>query len=100
MSHNFSAGHRRSGIECSHRILAKVSRPEVATQFLNPPPEKMIQKLSEMGKITRYEDWRNRHADEIAELLMTHPAKLLSERFLQYREGCEPQSGKTALGNC
>ena len=49
---------------------------------------------------TRYEDWRNRHADEIAELLMTHAAKLLSERFLQYADGREPESGQTALGEC
>ena len=48
-------------------------------------------------KGTRSEDWRNRHADEIADLLMTHAAKLLSERFLQYQEGREPQSGQTAL---
>lgn len=35
-----------------HRIMAKVSRPEVAQQFLSPPDPKIVSKLLEEGKIT------------------------------------------------
>jgi trans-AT polyketide synthase/acyltransferase/oxidoreductase domain-containing protein len=37
------------------RILAKISRPEIAAQFLAPPPEKIVHRLLEAGKITRQE---------------------------------------------
>ena len=35
-----------------NRIIAKVSRVEVATRFFSPPPEKFIRKLVESGDIT------------------------------------------------
>lgn len=35
-----------------HHVFAKVSRPEVATQFLSPPPEAMLGALVASGKIT------------------------------------------------
>jgi len=35
-----------------HRIIAKVSRTEVASKFLSPPPEPMLQALYEQGEIT------------------------------------------------
>ena len=35
-----------------HHVFAKVSRPEVATQFLSPPPEAMLRDLLASGKIT------------------------------------------------
>lgn len=35
-----------------HRILAKVSRPEVAEAFMRPAPEKLLNRLIEEGKIT------------------------------------------------
>jgi PfaD family protein len=38
-----------------HHVFAKVSRPEVATQFLAPPPESMIAELRAAGKITAEE---------------------------------------------
>ena len=38
-----------------HLILAKASRPEVAEQFLNPPPVHILRHLTETGKITRNE---------------------------------------------
>ena len=38
-----------------NRIIAKVSRPEVAKQFLSPAPERIVNKLVEAGKITREE---------------------------------------------
>lgn len=36
-----------------NRIIAKVSRPEVAEQFLSPAPERIANKLVEANKITR-----------------------------------------------
>jgi trans-AT polyketide synthase/acyltransferase/oxidoreductase domain-containing protein len=38
-----------------HRILAKVSRPEVAEQFLSPPPETLLRRLVESGKVDNLE---------------------------------------------
>jgi trans-AT polyketide synthase/acyltransferase/oxidoreductase domain-containing protein len=40
---------------CTHKIIAKVSRPEVAEQFLSPAPERIVKKLLEAGKITQQE---------------------------------------------
>lgn len=39
-------------IESSHRILAKVSRPEVAEAFMSPSPDYLIQQLLKDGQIT------------------------------------------------
>ncbi|MBL8992479.1 MAG: PfaD family polyunsaturated fatty acid/polyketide biosynthesis protein, partial [Spirochaetia bacterium] len=38
-----------------HKVIAKLSRPEVAVQYLSPPPEKVIQRLLTEGKITQEE---------------------------------------------
>ncbi len=38
-----------------NRIIAKVSRPEVAEQFLSPPPGRIVDKLVETNKINREE---------------------------------------------
>jgi len=35
-----------------NRVIAKLSRPEVAVQFLNPAPEKILKQLVSEGKIT------------------------------------------------
>ncbi len=35
-----------------NRVLAKVSRPEVAQQFLSPPPAQIVQRLVQAGKIS------------------------------------------------
>ena len=40
------------GISINNRIIAKLSRPEVALHFLNPAPEKILSQLIEEGKIT------------------------------------------------
>lgn len=40
-------------IVAPNRIIAKVSRIEVATRFLSPPPEKILSKLVEQGHITQ-----------------------------------------------
>ncbi|MEH7625552.1 ACP S-malonyltransferase [Bacillus subtilis] len=40
---------------CSNRLIAKISRPEVAESFLSPAPENMLQKLLGENKITMNE---------------------------------------------
>ncbi len=49
--------HRKNDgtIVCPNRVIAKVSRLEVARQFLSPPPAKIVARLKESGKITRTE---------------------------------------------
>jgi trans-AT polyketide synthase/acyltransferase/oxidoreductase domain-containing protein len=42
-------------IESPRRILAKVSRPEVAAAFMSPAPPEIVQRLVESGKLTRAE---------------------------------------------
>jgi len=37
---------------CKHKIIAKVSRPEVAEVFMRPAPEKMVKRLVEDGLIS------------------------------------------------
>jgi trans-AT polyketide synthase/acyltransferase/oxidoreductase domain-containing protein len=39
-------------VEARHRVIAKISRPEVAAAFLAPPPEKILHKLLSAGRIT------------------------------------------------
>ncbi len=39
-------------IHCPNRVVAKVSREEVAEKFLTPPPEKILRELVAAGKIT------------------------------------------------
>jgi len=51
-----------------NRIIAKISRPEVAEQFLSPAPERIVNKLVEAGKITPEEADSLKHlpmADDI-----------------------------------
>ncbi|MFT5757027.1 MAG: trans-AT polyketide synthase/acyltransferase/oxidoreductase domain-containing protein [Alteromonadaceae bacterium] len=40
-------------ISATNRIIAKVSRPEVAKQFVSPAPEKVIKKLLKQGLVTQ-----------------------------------------------
>jgi trans-AT polyketide synthase/acyltransferase/oxidoreductase domain-containing protein len=42
-------------INIPHLVLAKVSRPEVAEQFLSPPPTLLVQRLVESREVTRTE---------------------------------------------
>jgi trans-AT polyketide synthase/acyltransferase/oxidoreductase domain-containing protein len=59
---------RDGSIHIPNQILAKVSRPEVAEQFLSPPPEPLIRRLVESGKISAHEAQLARRlpiADEI-----------------------------------
>lgn len=43
------------GIVCPNKVVAKVSREEVAEKFFSPPPEKILSALVDQGKITRRE---------------------------------------------
>lgn len=38
-----------------NKIIAKVSRIEVASKFMSPPPQKMLEKLVEQGVITQHQ---------------------------------------------
>lgn len=42
-------------VEIRNKIIAKVSRPEVASNFLRPAPERIIERLVQEGKITQEE---------------------------------------------
>jgi len=42
-------------IVCKNRIMAKVSRMELAAQFLSPPPEKIVRQLAEQKMISENE---------------------------------------------
>lgn len=42
-------------VRARNRVIAKFSRPEVAKQFLNPPPAATVARLLEAGKITATE---------------------------------------------
>jgi len=48
------AGLSRDGqhVRAKNRIMAKLSRPEVALEFLRPAPEELVQKLVEAGSVT------------------------------------------------
>ena len=49
-------------IHARHRIIAKVSRPDVAEQFLSPPPEAILAKLLASGALSPDEAELARHA--------------------------------------
>ena len=40
-------------IEIKNKVIAKISRREVATKFMQPPPERMVKELLEQGLITQ-----------------------------------------------
>ncbi len=42
-------------VSSANRIIAKVSRPEVAEAFLSPAPERLVEKLAAENRITREE---------------------------------------------
>lgn len=42
-------------IRRSHYVFAKISRPELARQFMSPPPERLLMQLTEQGAITAEE---------------------------------------------
>ena len=42
----------QGNVICENKVLAKVSRPEVAEAFMSPAPERIVQKLLKEGSIT------------------------------------------------
>jgi trans-AT polyketide synthase/acyltransferase/oxidoreductase domain-containing protein len=51
----------RDELVCDHRIVAKVSRPEVATAFMSPAPSAIVAKLLERHQITPQQaEWSQR----------------------------------------
>jgi trans-AT polyketide synthase, acyltransferase and oxidoreductase domains len=42
-------------VVCPNRIVAKVSRVEIARRFFSPPPQKLLNRLVEKGKLTPQE---------------------------------------------
>lgn len=42
-------------LKCVNRILAKVSRPEVASLFMQPPPERVVKALLAAGRVSATE---------------------------------------------
>lgn len=45
----------QGNIEIPHRVVAKVSRPEVAQVFMSPAPVEIVKKLVESGRLTQEE---------------------------------------------
>ena len=43
---------RDGGVRVGNRVIAKISRPEVAERFLRPAPEPLVRELLEAGQIT------------------------------------------------
>ncbi|HEX8616169.1 MAG TPA: PfaD family polyunsaturated fatty acid/polyketide biosynthesis protein [Thermoanaerobaculia bacterium] len=48
-------------VDTPHRVLAKVSRPEVARAFMSPAPEEMLRLLRDRGQLTAEEAELGRH---------------------------------------
>lgn len=48
-------------VHAPNRVIAKVSRAEIAERFFSPPPEKMLRRLAESGELTREEAELARH---------------------------------------
>ena len=58
LAHYRLTGLRRGAdgqVEAPNRVIAKVTRPEVARVFMSPAPERVVNKLLEAGKITQEE---------------------------------------------
>ena len=51
----------RGNIVCTHRVVAKISRPEVAKAFMSPPPAHVVDRLLERGLVTAQQaEWSKR----------------------------------------
>jgi trans-AT polyketide synthase/acyltransferase/oxidoreductase domain-containing protein len=92
------------GIEAPHRVLAKVSRPEVATAFMQPAPEPIVRQLVQAGHLNAEEADLSRlipiasdvcveadsggHTDRgVAQVLMPVMLSLRDETMAQHRYG-------------
>lgn len=51
----------RGEVVCTNRVVAKVSRPEVARAFMSPPPAHIVDRLLERGLVTPQQaEWSKR----------------------------------------
>jgi PfaD family protein len=91
-------------IHCPNRVIAKVSRVEVATKFFSPPPRKLLTQLVQMKKITEEEAQLASHIpmaqDTTAEAdsgghTDNRPALSLLPTFMALRDACMKQHGYT-----
>ncbi|MGA8164062.1 MAG: PfaD family polyunsaturated fatty acid/polyketide biosynthesis protein [Waddliaceae bacterium] len=94
----------QGAVHCKHRILAKISRPEVAKAFMSPAPERIVSKLLSEGKISQEQAELSKqvpmshdicveadsggHTDQgIATVLLPSIQSLRKEMMNQYSDG-------------
>lgn len=85
------------GIHCPNRIIAKVSRVEVARKFFSPPPQSIVKQLLDEGRITKQEADLARHIPLAQDMTAeadsgghtdNRPALALLPTFLNLRNEC------------
>lgn len=96
--------HRRSDgtIVCPNRVIAKVSRVEVATKFFAPPPQALLEQLVRMQKLSDQEAQLARHIPMAQDMTAeadsgghtdNRPALSLLPTFIALRDACMKTSG-------
>lgn len=84
-------------IICPNRVIAKVSREEVARKFFSPPPDAMLQQLVQQGKISEQQAQLARHIPMAQDMTAeadsgghtdNRPAMTLLPIFQAIREAC------------
>jgi PfaD family protein len=92
-------------VHCPNRVLAKVSRVEVATKFFSPPPRKLLTQLVQMKKITEQEAQLASHIPMAQDMTAeadsgghtdNRPALSLLPTFMALRDACMRQYGYAA----
>jgi PfaD family protein len=92
-------------IRCPNRVIAKVSRVEVATKFFSPPPRKLLTQLVQMKKITEEEAQLASHIPMAQDMTAeadsgghtdNRPALSLLPTFMALRDACMKQYGYAA----
>lgn len=63
--------YRLKGLANGHKVLAKVSRPEVAEAFLNPPSEVIVEELVRAGLVSQEEAQRAERVPMADDLCVT-----------------------------
>lgn len=89
-------------IVCPNRVIAKVSREEVARKFFSPPPDAMLNQLVEQGKITEQQARLARRVPMAQDMTAeadsgghtdNRPALTLLPTFQALRDECKAQYG-------
>jgi trans-AT polyketide synthase/acyltransferase/oxidoreductase domain-containing protein len=85
-------------IVCPNRVIAKVSRVEVARHFFSPPPDTLLQQLVSQGKLNETEAQLARHVPMAQDMTAeadsgghtdNRPAVTLLPTFLALRDECQ-----------